>query len=502
MKPSARRTRRWIGVGAAAGLLAALLVALGGCDDLALRNYIAFKTFGIIYVSVSRGADTNPGTLESPKRSIDAAIDYFVDNGLTGRVHVAEGTYRYEYNAGRFLQVVEGISLCGGYSEDFGVRDPAVYDSRIVDDSTAGGASETDPNRAVDIPAGVSSATVIDGFTIRGGGGSRTAAVFCKDSSPTVSNNVIYGGTGSVRSFGIVSYGGDAQILNNREIHGGDSATVSIGVWNYSGSKALVQGNYIYGGTSPGSATPTTAYGTVGIVSQSNTAPTINGNTIHGGTTTGTPASTNGIQDNGSSAKIWNNTIYGGDSATASTGIGCFYAGTAFIYNNTIDGGEAVTSSIGVYLHNGNTVGANPTPLIRNNIIFCSDVAGTSYCIYELNADGVRAQAIENNDLWDTGATTLYITSVGPAAWDTADDVNALAWASSNVSVDPVFTDMDGVDDDLATVRDNDWQLTSDSPGQVRTGALDLGAVFTADKDGRQRTGNGATGWSMGAYEY
>jgi hypothetical protein len=78
-------------------------VLLCSCDPLALKNYITTRTVGTIYVSIKTGTDSNPGTMAEPMKSIDAAIDYLLQNSLTGQVNVAEGTYSYDYSAGEFL---------------------------------------------------------------------------------------------------------------------------------------------------------------------------------------------------------------------------------------------------------------------------------------------------------------------------------------------------------------------------------------------------------------
>ena len=53
-------------------------------------------------------------------------------------------------------------------------------------------------------------------------------------------------------------------------------------------------------------------------------------------------------------------------------------------------------------------------------------------------------------------------------------------------------------------VGSGDMHLTGASPTDVKSGGIDGAANswgFTTDKDGNPRTGNGTTGWSMGAYE-
>jgi len=472
-------------------LTAVTVVLLSSCDPMALKNYITTRTYGTIYVSIDTGSDSNPGTKTEPMQTIEAAIDYLENNSVEGRVNVAEGTYTYDYSSGEFIQVVEGISLYGGYNLDFSTRDVDLYETIIVDISANGGIFEN-PNRPVDVPPGVTTETIIDGFTIQGGGGSVSAAVFCYQSSPTVSNNRINGGTGTSRSFGVFSYSSDTVVVGNREINGGSSSSVSIAVNNYSGSQAHIEKNYIHGGSGSGTA---------GIINESYAASTIIANTIHGGVASN---QSNGIQNNRSSTKIWNNTIFGGQSSNFSIGIACFFAGNAEMYNNSIDGGSGSGNSIAIYLSDGlEAPYSTPTPNISNNILFTSS---TGYGIYEYNRDGLIPSAIDYNDIWDKdGNTVMYyriVVSVSTNTYDTQALLNELEWADGNVSLNPYFTSINGGDDLIYQVIDNDWHLTDDADSSIRYGALDLANIFTTDKDGKNRTGNGATLWSMGAYEY
>ena len=58
--------------------------------------------------------------------------------------------------------------------------------------------------------------------------------------------------------------------------------------------------------------------------------------------------------------------------------------------------------------------------------------------------------------------------------------------------------DIDGADNDINTMDDNDWHLKVPTIFEVYEGGLDLSAFFTTDKDGETRTPL----WSMGCYEY
>jgi len=88
--------------------------------------------------------------------------------------------------------------------------------------------------------------------------------------------------------------------------------------------------------------------------------------------------------------------------------------------------------------------------------------------------------------------------------YDDAASVNSNGHAEGNVDVDPLFVDIDGPDDDITTMDDNDWHLSASSPESIRTGGLNGSTdawTFTEDRDGSTRTGDGSIGWSMGAYE-
>jgi hypothetical protein len=339
---------------------------------------------------------------------------------------------------------------------------------------------------------------VIDGFAIQGGGGTISAGIFCLRSSPTISNNRIDAGTGSAESYGIYCYqsSSEPRIWHNEEINGGTSGTTH-GVYNYSGASPIIEGNYIHGGTGDN---------THGIVDFPGSDSTIKGNNIHGGYA---GIRSYGIYSEYSSPSIWNNTIFGGENASvASNGIGVYHTGTPTIYNNTIDGGSG-SSANGIRY--GDAPVAAPTgdpctPEILNNIIYTT---GGGFCVFEYNSTGENAAAVENNDLWDPdgSSTTYYAYRVNGGTLyhsNTIGTFNGLSWASSNVSVDPIFEDANGADNDITEIEDNDWHLTPDpppsgsgSPWSVITGAQDLSAFFTVDKDENDRT----ISWSMGAYE-
>jgi Bacterial Ig-like domain len=381
---------------------------------------------GMVYVSTpaNGGSDGNPGTIDSPKATLPAGIIEAGNLGYSpGAVAVSEGTYSVDSGAGSPTHVVltEGISIYGGYSADFSQRNPGVNVTTIQDTSAAT-AMFNPPNRAIDGGSGISSATVVDGFTIQGGGGDYSSAIFNHNgAAPTIRNNTVDGGSGGTISSGVLNIASSPRIQNNT-IDGGNSGTDSYGIYN------------------------------------ANSSPGILNNTINGGA---------GIQ---SSVGVLN------DSASSST-----------IQNNTIDGGSGTVSSYGI----ADTDSSPAT--IQNNIVFNSG-SGTTVCI---NESDNGTDTIQNNDLFDCG-DYLYVNAISSQAFTDINDLNTMqTQASGNISMSPSFADIDGPDNNITTMDDNNWHLTASSPTQVTQGGLDLSSDFTDDKDGATRTDP----WSMGAYE-
>ena len=80
-----------------------------------------------VYVNGDTGHDSNDGAMNAPKATIGAGI--LAATGLTGTVHVAErGSAVYD----EALALATGVSIKGGYSDDFSANDPAVYVTEVV----------------------------------------------------------------------------------------------------------------------------------------------------------------------------------------------------------------------------------------------------------------------------------------------------------------------------------------------------------------------------------
>ena len=400
---------------------------------------------------VDAAQPNNSGDGLSPataKRSIMAAVSAAT---APASVLVAGGTYDVTYQTDHVI-LAEGVSLFGGFSPDFTQRDRTTHPSVIHDLHDGAGTNYLNPARAVEAGAGITTTTVFDGFTVLGAdtagaasGETATAAYVYGGAEPTISRNLLKGGSGE-RSNGVAIY---------------------------------------------------------------QSSPVITGNTIHSGTGTSFAF---GIYAVSSSPLIVNNLVTAAGTGTGSYGIS--YSGGAVIRNNIINGGTGGTYSVGIDLGSPATDSA-----IENNIVFTTG-GSTRLCLWEGN--DTNPGALRNNDLFDcpdayyaafaasSGTCPFY---VGSDCYTDIADVNDASLitqgtadsASGNVSVDPLFVDVDGVDDDPATVEDNLWyfRAVGTSPCTVTQGGLDGTVQSPAwgiflDKDGNVRTAP----WSIGAYEY
>jgi hypothetical protein len=138
------------------------------------------------------GDDSLPGTLLSPVRTLQTAIDRALAEGKRD-VYAATGVYIGS------IQLIAGVQVHGGYSGDFHQRSPLIYETVIF-----GGASSTSAPGAVNAQniAGGEDAT-LSGFTIFGteavetGSSSYGIHLLNCDQSVNISENIIYAGNGS-----------------------------------------------------------------------------------------------------------------------------------------------------------------------------------------------------------------------------------------------------------------------------------------------------------------
>jgi hypothetical protein len=461
---------------------------------------------GVVYVRALDGDDNNPGTPDLPKKTITTAIALAAKYYSTAEVHVAEGVYNVSYAAGTHVVMAQGISLYGGYDPaNWSNRNYALFVSKIKDISTT---PSSQKYRAVDCGTNLTSSTLLDGFTIVGGGGTGTISVgvYCDASNLTISQNDINGGSGDIAA--AIRISNSSPLVQNNSINGGDGVS-SMGVFTYNCS-AVITGNTISWGNGSDSA--------YGIINTQST-PRIEGNTIGG--TVGMPNYSCGIYNDNSNAVILRNSIDGGYGYISVSGIENGAGSAAKIYNNTIHAGigpsgrqvfsmgiSNVSSSATIQCNTidiGNpgqglsgaysmAIGINIsscTSIIDDNIVFSNNGSVLYQDQYGIVEAGPSSSPVHfyNNSVYNC-PTALYFQY--PSTFHgNFTALNLLAWAKVNISANPVFQ--------KTSWPSPDWHLTASSPTSVTQGGLTLtGTDLNADKDLVSRSAP----WSIGAYEY
>ncbi len=412
------------------------------CDNVPDQGCGGLGTF----VSELVGDDANPGTQQSPVKTIGKGMQ----NAMTlsaSRVFVAEGTYAEK------VTLVDGVSLLGGHQCDSSscgwARNPAMYDSVISNQDAEG----------VRAPHTVTRSTRLDGFRVRGQSGSAAgigrAAITVDGGSPIITNNRIEGPdvnggdwrTGRSIGLQIVSPTNDPAgvLVEANTIEGGQSgASGSIGVvmesrswpspgptyaeirnnnirgrsgrnsegiaaWT-SGAGTLIQGNRVTAGDSQsgGTSWAIVVGGEANIDSNS-----LNSDDSLMGSCANTSRFCGGILSESSTVTITNNVVRG-FKAQLSVGVALAEfeqpAGAVVLNGNTIygsapnprTGGATRSSAIVVEIGSCNTCGFNArVGRIRNNILIAG-AAQTRFGVWEEAPAGKtqEPEALENNLFW------------------------------------------------------------------------------------------------------
>ncbi|MCW7468124.1 hypothetical protein [Leptospira kanakyensis] len=341
---------------------------LDGSDSNGFRLATVTGTYTILaantnlyYVSPS-GNNGNPGTTPgSAKLTIPSAI-----TGATApaAILVSEGNYPVDSGLGTQVNLVNNVSLYGGFSSDFLNRNSNLYITKIEDTTV----SVVPDSLTISAGATITSSTILDGFTIRGSSNPNATtgtfmAIYCFSGSPTITNNRVEAGSNiNGNSVGILLESSSANIANNT-IHGGVSTTQStFGISVGLSSSPTITSNVIYGGNSLDSAH--------GIY-----------NTPHANTPT-----------------IINNTVEGG-TGSISYGLNSSHPSNSIVTGNSFDGGTGNTS---MAIYHG--FGAGDVNAYQQNTLFTT--GGTNrYCFYE--GGGTNPLSFNGNRLFNC-PTALY----------------------------------------------------------------------------------------------
>lgn len=113
-----------------------------------------------VYVNQKRGAVRGQGTIESPYRDLQKAIDE-APEGST--VYVSEGNYLGKLDCG-YIDVTKYIKLVGGYNDDFSQRDPIKYVTKIQPTQAQNGTNGSKGLFSIDVKGKRNEIILIDGF--------------------------------------------------------------------------------------------------------------------------------------------------------------------------------------------------------------------------------------------------------------------------------------------------------------------------------------------------
>lgn len=344
------------------------------------------------------GLDSNDGsTWELAKKTVTDALTAAVSGD---EVWVAKGSYAER------ITLKNGVSLYGGFDGSETHRDARDWIANVTALGVQGGYIVTSP-------AGVTAATVMDGFTIKE---SSTGGIYCVDSSPTITHNTI-----SNNSRGGISCSGSSATICDNVISGNRTSVGAYGGGiNCSGGSPTILRNTIANNTASAGA---------GIYC-TNAVVTISDNTISGNTTSG---SGGGLRISNTSGTVENNRIV---DNVADTGGGVHCTGCPLtLRNNTIARNVAsYQSGAGVYsgYSDVNTIIANNT-IVGNfsgrdgaGLYFDNCKADASNNIVAFNSSGIykfgdtSTLTLRNNCVYNPGGTEYSGTSAGLG--DISDD--------------------------------------------------------------------------------
>lgn len=397
----------------------------------------------VYYVSTLGSDSLGEGTLALPYSQVSRAVTSRSHNPTLGQmsISVAGGTYNITSSQIYYRPTGDKtFAMLGGWSNDFNTRNVAGTPTILSDVSTGNHTLFHYYPR----PGSVS-ATLIDGITFKAG---------AVQASPE-----------TTYYYGLHVQGGKEVTVNN--------CSFDMDYAYSGGIEALSLNN---------------------DVGESEQSFTFSNNKIVVKNTSGDSAGLVGISAGTYLAssdlvvKFYNNLIYISAPGTVSgQGFKLFLGATNnyTLRNNTVlfPGGVATdTNFVGLYL--GSSVGSYH---VDNNIIFSTTGTGLGISY----ASGVWG-SLKNNDIYQVGTFASKLLPDPATAYTTLIQLNGLTNASGNIADNPTFIN-----------PVSDWHLNSSASTVIGGGIDGLAAAwgFTQDITGAARTGNGTTGWSMGAYE-
>jgi hypothetical protein len=382
---------------------------------------LAVLTAFIIYpIALTRGTVINvPGDYPAIQQGINASVD-----GDT--VLVQPGTYVENINFNGHNVVLGSLFLTTG--------DTSYIGQTVIDGDSAG--------TAVTFENAENSGSILTGFTIRNGFSEfRGGGIYCHQSNPTISNNIITlnlapNGAGIFSLDAGPMINENAIIENSTWLFGGSGG----GIKSYGNSTPVIMNNYISGNQAVQSG---------GIDCDGNAV--IIGNYIAGNIAIGFEFwGYNGGIGCSNSHGIISGNIITNNSAALGGGIGCYFSDLR-ISNNVIIGNR-VALSMGESGVGGGIYCYESSPTIINNAISanCAEITGGGiYC------SQISNPVIINTIFWEDSAAYSpeinFVSTSSPIL--TYCDIQDTLWpGAGNIDLDPLFRDAESGDFHLMSI--------------------------------------------------
>jgi hypothetical protein len=199
----------------------------------------------LVFVNGNLLTSGNGSTWATGKKTIQEALSMATSGSEVWVMAVVDGGCYTER-----ITVPNGVALYGGFSGSETTRSQRNWNTNItiIDGNQTGGSVVTMPDAAT-------SATRIDGFTIRNGRATNGAGAYCTGGSPVIANNTIIGNMATAEGTGYGGGGiyvasGNADIHNNRIC--GNSACFGGGIYCWGNSPKIFNNTIVSNSGSEG----------------------------------------------------------------------------------------------------------------------------------------------------------------------------------------------------------------------------------------------------------
>ncbi len=414
--------------------------------------------------------------------TIEEAINLAWD-GVT--IIVAEGTYYENINFnGKSLTITSADS-----------NDPDIVATTVIDGSNSGS--------VVTFSCGENGNSVLSGFTITGGNARYGGGIYCKNSSPTITNCTFSSNSAN----GKYARGGgmfnerSSPALSNCTFSGNSADDRGGGMYNTSSSPTITNctfiGNSAYysGGMFNEEGNPTltnctfignSAYYSCGGMYNSNSSPSITNCTFSSNSVSAVNSRGGGMVNSHSSPTITACTFT--DNTASKGGGGMYNSRSSPALSNCTFTGNSADWGGGME----NSYDSSPTVA---NCTFSGNIAQDGGGMHNR---GGSSPTVTNCILWgNTASSGAQIYNNNSSATINFSNVQGGWPGTGNIDVDPEFVDADGADDIIGTEDDN-LRLLPESPC-IDAGDNSVVDTNYPDLDGYPRIVGAVV--DMGAYE-